>query len=473
MNDLTLLPFRFRRRHQGDYLCVSEAGDFIKLDRTELEGLIRAPTELPLHRVFELKAKFFLASNKATGVMRLLASRVVTKKATLLDGPSLHIIVPTLFCEHSCQYCQVSRSSSENRFSMSTEDIDAACLRIFESPAPTLTVEFQGGDPLLRFDLVKRAILNITETNKTEKRQLRFVVASTLHQLTEQMCEFFKEFDVKLSTSLDGPEWLHNKNRPKKERNSYALTIKGLDMARRLIADDAVSALTTITRASLAHPHEIVDEYAERDLGDIFLRSLSNYGFARRRNAGFGYTWKEFADFYRMAFDHIETLNHSGVAIREVGATLLLRKILSPHDPGYVDLQSPTGAGLAALVYNYDGYIYPSDEARMLAETGDTSLRLGRITESLKNALNTSTQRNLIEASINWFNPVCSRCVNLPYCGPDPVAAYNQLGTMMAPVTLTDHCVRHTWLFSFLFEKLLDPHNSFTSLAERWASRAH
>jgi hypothetical protein len=34
---------------------------------------------------------------------------------------------------------------------------------------------------------------------------------------------------------------------------------------------------------------------------------------------------------------------------------------------GYVDLRSPAGAGLGALVYNYDGSVFASVEGRMLA----------------------------------------------------------------------------------------------------------
>ncbi|MFX6439263.1 His-Xaa-Ser system radical SAM maturase HxsB, partial [Acinetobacter baumannii] len=77
-----------------------------------------------------------------------------------------------------------------------------------------LTVEFQGGDPLLRYDLVKTAIEYISEKNKLHNRLIRFVVTTTLHQLTSEMCSFFKEHQVVLSTSIDGVADLHNKNRP-------------------------------------------------------------------------------------------------------------------------------------------------------------------------------------------------------------------------------------------------------------------
>jgi uncharacterized protein len=39
----------------------------------------------------------------------------------------------------------------------------------------------------------------------------------------------------------------------------------------------------------------------------------------------------------------------------ETYASIIATKMFSNRDPGYVDLTSPAGIGLGALVYNYDG----------------------------------------------------------------------------------------------------------------------
>jgi hypothetical protein len=36
-------------------------------------------------------------------------------------------------------------------------------------------------------------------------------------------------------------------------------------------------------------------------------------------------------------------------------STTILAKMLTPFEPGFVDLRSPAGIGIAAIVYNYDG----------------------------------------------------------------------------------------------------------------------
>lgn len=462
--------FLARRLPDTSVLAVSKSGDHVFLNDDELSQLANTPEHLELDRLAELQSKFFIGNPNHQGSLRLLVSRISAKRETLLNGPSLHIIVLTLQCAHSCRYCQVSRSLEDTNHSMGLTSLASACDSIFESPSESITVEFQGGDPLLRFDLLKFAVEKISKRNAVEKRQLRFVVASTLHQLNEEMCVFFRTHQVYLSTSIDGPAKLHNKNRPLPTRDSYERTVNGIRMARDLISPDAVSALMTTTGDSLATPEAIIDEYVHLGFKEIFLRPLSAYGFASRNSTHLSYSPSEFFTFYERAFKHILQLNRQGIDFREVMASIFLNKILSPFDGGFVDLQSPTGAGLATLVYNYDGFVYPSDEARMLAEMGDTSFRLGKIGEKLNVLLNSEVQNNLIRASTNNLIPGCDQCAYNSYCGPDPISAKNQLGDTFAPVHLTDHCKRNMWLFDFLFTKLSQQEDWFIDLAYRWAN---
>lgn len=469
-DSVSSFPFLVRSLPDRSLLAVSSSGDHAFLTAIELDLLQREPTSLPLKRQAEFRARFLLGTpNNSPGTRRLLKSRQATKRETIENGPALHIIVPTLQCEHSCQYCQVSRSLEDQGHTMSLADLSATCDSIFESPAKTLTVEFQGGDPLLRFDLLEFAIRRITTRNLTENRQVRFVVASTLHQLTAEMCAFFKEYRVYLSTSVDGPAWLHNRNRPIPGHNAYEGTLAGIELARKIISRDSVSALMTTTKASLDHPEEIVDEYVRLGFTDIFLRPLSAYGFAKRNQARMGYSVEEFGRFYQRALDRVLYWNRQGVGIREVYASIIFNKILSTFDSGYVDLQSPTGSGSSVLVYNYDGYVYPSDEARMLAETGDTSLRMGQIGEPLNELLTAPVRLDLIRGSTVQQTAGCDQCVYNQFCAPNPVDAYAQHGTIFAPVHTTEHCQRHLWLFDSLFVKLHEADESMLDLFHCWA----
>jgi His-Xaa-Ser system radical SAM maturase HxsB len=469
-NDSVLdVGFLIRRLTDDILLGISASGDHAFLTDPEIDLLRTDPATLPLSRRAALQARFFIPSFSGAGSARLLKSRQEAKRSTIHEGPALHIIVPTLQCAHSCKYCQVSRSLQDDGHTMSIPHLDAACDSIFESPAQTLTIEFQGGDPLLRFDLVQHAIERIVKRNQIERRSIRFVVASTLHQLNIEMCRFLKLHGVFLSTSIDGPSFLHNKNRPTPCRDAYERTVTGIELARSYIGREYVSALMTTTRESLAFPEEIVDEYVKLGLADIFLRPLSSYGFAKRNQLRMAYSLSEFCGFYLRALERIFYWNQQGVSLREVYTSIILNKMLSTFDGGYVDLQSPTGAGTSVLVYNYDGYVYPSDEARMLAETGDVSLRLGAIGEALANFSQSPLQQQLTGASLVQETEGCKRCTYNQFCSPNPVDALAQHGTLFAPVLSTEHCQRHMWLFDTMFIKLKNADAEKLELFYRWA----
>ncbi|MGA7903734.1 MAG: hypothetical protein WCA06_13965 [Terrimicrobiaceae bacterium] len=58
--------------------------------------------------------------------------------------------------------------------------------------------------------------------------------------------------------------------------------------------------------------------------------------------------------------------------------------MLTPYDTGFVNLQSPAGLGISAIVFNYNGEVYPSDEAdeadeaHVKAEMGEV-FRMGHL----------------------------------------------------------------------------------------------
>lgn len=466
--NVALMPFNFKRMADDNYLMTSVTGDFEFVSKKILKKIISKDKTLDLDLYLRLKSKFFLMNNNTIGSKRVLISRLNSKKSTILSGTSLHIIVVTIQCMHSCSYCQVSRQQAGDEFTISKENLILSCETIFESKSENLTVEFQGGDPLIKYDLVKFAIEYINEKNKEYHRSIRFVVTTTLHQLTPEMCTFFKEHEVVLSTSIDGLAELHNKNRPINDRKAYERTIEGLDLARNEIGHDSVAALMTTTRRSLDFPNEIVDAYVKLGFKEIFIRGLSDYGFAKRNSKRLAPTHKEFLAFYQKALERVIYWNEKGYTLVEVQSSIILNKILSPFDQGYIDLQSPSGAGLGSIVYNYDGYVYPSDESRMLKETGDVSLRLGKIGEPLVQLLSSERQKEIIASSLNFNDPSCKQCVYLPYCGPDPISAYNEFKTMTPPTHLTSHCNRYMGLFDVIFNKYQHS-ESFRKLANQWA----
>ena len=296
---------------------------------------------------------------------------------------------------------------------------------MFRSPARNLTLEFQGGEPLLNFELIRYITEQAQMRAQAGQRNLRVVIATNLALLSQEILDYVRDHNIYLSTSLDGPEDLHNANRPRPGNDSYARLIRNLDWARSSLGQDRVSALMTTTRRSLGRHREIVDEYVRLGFGSIFLRRLSPYGFAVKTAGSIGYTNEQFLDFYTQALDYIVQLNLRGIYLEEAYAKTLLTKILTPFPVGYVDLQSPAGAGIGVVVYNYDGKVYASDEARMLAEMNDTTFLLGDVHQhSYREIFGGSKLVQMVSESCVEAMPGCSDCAFQTYCGADPVFNY-------------------------------------------------
>jgi sulfatase maturation enzyme AslB (radical SAM superfamily) len=157
----------------------------------------------------------------------------------------------------------------------------------------------------------------------------------------------------------------------------------------------------------------------------MFVRELNPYGFAVKTNKALGYTSEEFIEFYTQCLDYIIELNRKGKCFSESSAAMILSKLLTPWPIGFVDLQSPTGSGFGVTLYNYDGDVYASDESRMLAETGDTTFRLGNVLDDGYEALFFGeTMQLLASAACNESLPGCSDCAYQSFCGADPVRNY-------------------------------------------------
>ncbi len=446
-------------------------GDWLLMGMDDLQQLVAHELPPDSHLFADLQARHLVLAGADHSSISTLLSQIRSRKSYILGGPALHIFVVSLRCHHTCSYCQVSRQeTTATTFDMAGPHAEQAVERLFEWPSRELTIEFQGGEPLLNFEQVIGITNLIVERNRSERRILRFVLASTLHDLTETQLAFLAEHRFKLSTSLDGPEWLHNANRPRPGRDSYRRTLDGIDLGRRWLGDDGVSALTTLTRQSLDVPEAIIDEYRKIGFHSISLRPLSPYGFATRTARRTGYTTDDYLAFYRRAFEHMVAVNHSGHAMEESYASLLLSQLFTSFGHGYVDLRSPSGAGLGAVIYDHDGRIYPSDEARMLAAMGDDGFVLGNVSEPVSTWLESPAMTRLLEAGVAEALPTCSDCAFVPMCGADPIEHYARQGDLVGHRPTSDFCKRNMGLFDFLLEHYETADQGTQRLMRSWAS---
>jgi uncharacterized protein len=467
-----LLPFKFERFASDRVLLTNMVGEHLFVAPQELSDLVdkRLSPDAPLTR--RLRGKHIVREAGEGLPLELLALKTRTRYDRLAHFTALHMFVVSLRCDHSCPYCQVSRQSADkHRFDMSAETAERSLELVFQSPSPHIKIEFQGGETLLNFPLIRKIVADAKAMNVHHRRELAFVIATNLALLDDEMLDFCQAHDIYISTSLDGPADLHNSNRPRPDRNSWELAIAGIRRVRDRLGADHISALMTTTHASLGQVREIIDCYLEQGLTNIFLRPLSPYGFAIKTKSHSAYDTDRWLEFYEDGLNYILELNAQGVPVVEQYASIVLKKMLTSEDPGYVDLASPARIGIGAIVYNYDGDVYASDEGRMLAEMGDKSFRLGNVHEDgYEEIMLSEALLGPLEASFTLSAPMCNDCAFEPYCGSDPVFHHATAGEPVGRKPLSAFCRRNMSIFRLLLDRYeSDPHARELFLA--WAGR--
>lgn len=456
LSSYQLLPFRFHRLDEQTEILVNESGEYLFVPKGTARNIVRK--EIPINSELypTLKAKHFIYDESSSPLLDVLAAKYRTKFGFIYGSTKLHIFVVTLRCDHSCHYCQVSRqTANRSQFDMSEVVATAAVRMMLQSPSKHITLEFQGGEPLLAFDRIQYIVSIAKDGAARLGKELDIVITSNLAFLTDDILGYCKAHEIKLSTSLDGPEFIHNSNRPRPGGDSYKVAIDGINRARRVLGSDRVAALMTTTQLSLKHPVEIIDEYVRRSFHAIFLRPISPYGFAVKSKHKTGYEIEAFLEFYKTGLSHILELNRRGYNLVEIYTQILLQKILTPKGTGYVDLQSPCGAGLNVLVYNYDGNVYATDESRMLAEMQDNTFKLGHVLSNSRSEILTSPAFvALLQEGCNQSLPGCSDCAFQPYCGSDPVYHHATQGDMTGHRATSGFCKRNMKVIEHLFSML-------------------
>lgn len=464
-----LLPFRFIKLDNVRYVLTNIAGEYFVTDRDTLAQFVRKALAPASPAYAQLKSRHFLIDSEKSAALQLLAAKYRTKQQPLAEFTGLHMFVPTLRCNNSCGYCQVSRKSSSAEGCDMTESIaERAIDFMFRSPSTALKVEFQGGEPLLNPAIVQYIVERTKERSQQTGRPVSIVICSNLSFVSDEILEFCGQHDVNFSTSLDGPRDLHNLNRPSAGVDSYERTCTGIARIRERLGVDRVSALMTTTRASLSRPTEIVDEYLRHGFASIFLRPINPYGFASSAGAMTSYSAAEWLEFYRNALDYIIGLNLKGIRIREDYTALLLRRMLTPFGTGFVDLQSPAGIGIAAILFNHDGRVYPSDESRMLAEMGDYAFCLGNLlSDSYEDMMLSDVLVDTLSQTMTECVPGCTDCGFQPYCGADPIRHYRLQRDVVGYKPTSEFCERHMSLFRHLIG-IMEAQDDRAEVLMRW-----
>ena len=355
------------------------------------------------------------------------------------------ILVPTLRCNLACSYCQVSRAAQSASGYDWTDETTAAVTRLIGNlDARAIKVEFQGGEPTLRPDLLQ-AVIDAVPSHI----DATFVVCTNLQELSNDILAIFDRDDVTISTSLDGPLDIHARQRGRSEATTRFAT--NLAFVLNRYGSNKVSALPTIDPLSPPPPEALVAAFEGFGFSSIYLRPINYQGFARKNHQDSREIGAQWSAYHRHFIAHLIEHNWaSETSVEETYFSMILRRIFRPGADRHVDLRNPNPVGRDYNVIDHDGVTYPTDEARMLARAGVIDLSIGTV----EDGWDTPARAALEAVATLDGDPDCERCVYKPYCGRDVFDDLSRYGTIELPRHETEFCRRHLALFDLAFELL-------------------
>lgn len=466
--------FRFKKLDPDTYLLTNETGEWSFMTPQEFIPFLSGKAEGVKKE--ELLQKGFL---KSAEYQKRAPMAFAKKNLFLAAGPTLHIVVTTLRCNHQCQYCHAAAAPvTATGVDMTTETAEKVLDTIFHSSAHNLTIEFQGGESLMNWDVVRWMVEGGEKRAKALSKTVTFALVTNLSLMDEEKFAYILDHNVQVSTSLDGDEETHNWNRTFKAGNSYEHVAKWItrfnEEYKKRNIPLRVGAIMTTTRKSLSRYKEIVDTYINLGLDGIFLRALNPYGFAAADLKNLGYSNQEFIDFYRKTFDYILEKNRQGIFFRERMAGVYLLKILTPTDPNYLDERSPCGGCIGQVAYGYDGKLYSCDEGRMLGRMGNddflaTEMKAtGR--ETYEALVQSDTAKLMVQVSTLDGLPGFNDDVYKPYIGVCPIHSLKTTGTIYPVYAQDERRKLGTAILDYLFLHLKNPQDRV--LLEGWITGA-
>lgn len=337
------------------------------------------------------------------------------------------MIIPTMGCPANCSYCWSSETTS---LVMTKETMDQIIewLKDFKTEPTTFT--FHGGEPLLAgYDFYKYSLNEIS--TKLESLYPAYAIQTNLWKMDDKLASLFKEYEVPIGSSLDGPKELNDLQRGP---GYFEKTLKGYEIAKK--HGLRVSFISTFTNYSIKHKEEIFNFFKENGFNMKIHPALPSIKSHKSDNFAlepedYGELQLYLLDQYLDLADQIELKNMDHLC---KGVFMKTGFVCT-----YVDCMDTTFA------VGPDGYIYP---CYRFVDMPDYAIGHVRDKPTYEELMDTKAEKLLHEYK-EFVDNDCKDCKHIDYCrGGCP---YNAL-------TMTDHKVEkvdpHCTAYKMIFDKI-------------------
>lgn len=422
-------------RH-GGWLLLSD-DDFTALKTNRLKGRMALFLNLE-------KAGIILTERS----IRAVSHDLQKEYEFIFFPPNYHVIAITNKCNFGCVYCHPDAGPRKGEM---TEETAVKVLDfIFSIPMTGgCQIVLEGGEPLLKWDLIKFLYSQAHKRADEHGLELRFSFTTNLSLMTDEIAGDLAAMHINPCISLDGPKDIHDKQRPllggggtydkviywaKRLKEKYALDVYGIPVVTRLSLEQG--------------PRPLVDEYLKIGQNTVFFKPFRVSGRAQTNFNSLAISPEEFFNFWKEGIEYLLLLNKQGKKVKELNTIYLITNILTPYRKSMCH-HRPCGAGFSILSYDCNGVINGCDATR-----GQGFLDFGNVFENTYADVKKSILPLLAVGSD--LIPICTSCPFIAYCGNCLSDNFGRENDIYPKVPRAFGCRWQKMAMEYLFEKFIE-----------------
>src|SRR6185437_6130651 len=184
-------------------------------------------------------------------------------------GPlDLLVIQPSPFCNIYCGYCYLPERSNTNK--IKPETVEKLMERVVEANIidKEVTIVWHAGEPLAVPLSYYKKYFQIIDSSTPAHVKIKHSIQTNGMLVTDEWCRFIKENRISIGLSIDGPAFLHDKNRvTRSAKGTHAKALEGAALLRK--HNIRFHIIAVITAESCNYPDEIFNFF--KDLGVEYL----------------------------------------------------------------------------------------------------------------------------------------------------------------------------------------------------------
>lgn len=358
-------------------------------------------------------------------------------------------------CNLGCVYCLAG--ANPKMPAMTAEHARRTVDLAFATrPMQSLTFEFSGGEPFLRFPLMRELVAYIRAHPLHGTRPVHIVTQTNCTLLNEERVRWLRENDVQVGISLDGNPASHNQSRPQVNGGeSFPQLIHGIDLLQR--HSIPFGALVVLNRHNVGSAHELVDFLIDNGITGFKLNTVAYLGTARHTWDDIGITDQEAISYF---IELLELIAERRLPLVESNTRSMCEFLIAKQRPTRC-MRSHCGAGDTFQAIAANGDIYPCGRA-----TQTPALKMGNVGDATLTDLTTPALHHAVVSEIRTRRPRdlegCTTCAYRQLCQAGCSAqAFERYGTVRHR---TPECTFYKTMYPHLMRWLTHDEPAFAFL---------